>query len=145
MEKILVSACLLGECCRYDGCEKACDEVCEFLKGREYVKICPEVMGGLTTPRAPSEISGERVINKNGEDVTYQYLLGAFKALQISREQGIKVAVLKERSPSCGSRVIYNGSFSGALVSGKGVCARILEENGIRVYGESEIGKICDL
>lgn len=144
MKTILVSACLLGECCRYDGAAKPCDAVLALQDKYRLVPICPEVMGGLPTPRVPSEIQGDRVRMKNGTDVTQNYHDGAQKALAIARENGCTVAVLKERSPSCGKGLVYDGSFSGRLVSGNGICASLLLENGICVLGESELEKLAE-
>ncbi|MBQ9784476.1 MAG: DUF523 domain-containing protein [Clostridia bacterium] len=142
MKKILVSACLLGECCRYDGASKPCDAVLALRKKHHLVPICPEVMGGLPTPRTPSEIQGDRVVMKNGTDVTKNYRNGAQKALAIARAHGCTVAILKERSPSCGKGLIYDGSFRGTLVPGNGICAELLLKNGIRVLGESELNTL---
>ncbi len=139
--KILVSACLLGEPCRYDGKSKPCDTVRALGERHTLIPICPEVMGGLPTPRVPSEIQQSgRVVNRDGVDVSDYYLRGAQIALELAHEHGCTLAILKEKSPSCGSREIYDGSFSGNLISGQGICARLLEANGIRVIGESEIG-----
>ena len=144
MKTILVSACLLGERCRYDGKSKPCNAVLALRDKYRLVPICPEVMGGLPTPRVPSEISGDRVMMKNGRDVTQNYQNGAQKALALARENGCTVAVLKERSPSCGKGLVYDGSFSGTLVSGNGICAALLLKNGIRVLSESEIEENAD-
>ena len=139
MKNILVSACLLGEPCRYDGKSKPCERVIALKDTYNLIPICPEVMGGLPTPRTPSEICGERVLMKDGCDVTENYNRGAQKALAIARENGCTVAVLKERSPSCGSGLIHNGLFDGGLVTGDGITTRLLKKEGIRVLGESEI------
>ncbi len=139
--KILVSACLLGEPCRYDGKSKPCDAVRALAKHHTLIPICPEVMGGLPTPRVPSEIQADgRVVSREGTDVSDHYLRGAQIALDLAREHGCTLAILKEKSPSCGNREVYDGSFSGKLVHGQGICAHLLEKNGIRVIGESEIG-----
>lgn len=138
MKSILVSACLLGERCRYDGESKPCGKVLALRERYHLVPVCPEVLGGLTTPRVPSEICGERVLMKNGRDVTENYHTGAQKALAIAREHGCDTAILKERSPSCGKGKIYSGDFDGRLIDGNGICAALLLENGIRVLGESE-------
>lgn len=139
MESILVSACLLGEPCRYDGKSKPCPAVMALKERYNIVPVCPEVMGGLPTPRIPSEICGDRVLMKDGRDVTENYDRGAKTALRLARENGCTVAVLKEKSPSCGSGLIHNGSFDGGLVAGDGVTAQLLKKEGIRVLGESEI------
>ena len=144
MEPILISACLLGTACRYDGGSKPVLSV-EALLGRyQLVPICPEQLGGLPTPREPSERQGERVIMKSGTDVTAQYQRGAEQALHLARVFGCKKAVLKERSPSCGAGEIYDGTFSGALVPGDGVTAQLLKANGIEVFGESEIEMLLE-
>ncbi len=138
-KNILVSACLLGESCRYDGKSKPCERVIALKNTYNLIPICPEVMGGLPTPRVPSEICGERVLMKDGRDVTENYNRGAQKALEIARENACTVAILKEKSPSCGSGLIHNGLFDGGLTPGDGIAAQLLKSEGIRVLGESEI------
>lgn len=138
-KNILVSACLLGESCRYDGKSKPCERVMALKDTYNLVPVCPEVMGGLPTPRVPSEICGERVLMKDGRDVTENYNRGAQKALEIARQNACTVAILKEKSPSCGSGLIHNGLFDGGLVDGDGITTRLLKNEGIRVLGESEI------
>lgn len=138
-KNILVSACLLGESCRYDGKSKPCERVIALKDTYNLIPICPEVMGGLPTPRVPSEICGERVLMKDGRDVTENYNRGAEIALSIARENACTVAILKEKSPSCGSGLIHNGHFDGGLVAGDGVTTALLKGAGIRVLGESEI------
>ena len=144
MEPILISACLLGTACRYDGGSKPILSV-EALLGRyQLVPICPEQLGGLSTPREPSERQGARVVMKSGEDVTAQYQTGAEQALHLARVFGCKKAVLKEHSPSCGAGEIYDGTFSGTLIPGDGVTAQLLKANGIEVFGESEIEMLLE-
>ena len=138
-QNILVSACLLGESCRYDGKSKPCERVIALSNTYNLIPICPEVMGGLPTPRTPSEICGELVLMKDGRDVTENYNCGARKALAIARENACNVAILKEKSPSCGSGLIHNGLFDGGLVEGDGITAKLLKKEGIRVLGESQI------
>ena len=138
-KNILVSACLLGHACRYDGKSKPCERVIALKDTYNLVPICPEVMGGLPTPRTPSEICGELVLMKDGRNVTENYNRGAQKALEIARENACTVAILKEKSPSCGSGLIHNGLFDGGLVEGDGITAKLLKSQGIRVLGESEI------
>ena len=138
-KSILVSACLLGEACRYDGKSKPCERVIALKDTYNLIPICPEVMGGLPTPRIPSEICGERVMMKDGRDVTENYNRGALTALEIARQNGCTVAILKKKSPSCGSGLIHNGLFDGGLVEGDGITAQLLKKEGIRVLGESEI------
>ena len=138
-QNILVSACLLGESCRYDGKSKPCERVIALSDTYNLIPICPEVMGGLPTPRTPSEICGEQVLMKDGRDVTENYNCGARKALAIACENACAVAILKEKSPSCGSGLIHNGLFDGGLVEGDGITAKLFKQEGIRVLGESEI------
>ena len=139
MKTLLISACLLGLCCRYDGGSKPQPGVEELAGRYRLIPVCPEQLGGLPTPREPSERQGCAVVMKSGTDVTVQYRRGAEQTLHLARLYGCKAAVLKERSPSCGSGRIYDGTFSGRLTSGDGVTAALLKENGIAVYGESEI------
>ena len=144
MEYILVSACLLGARCRYDGAEKADDRVTALLDRKDVVLIpmCPEQLGGMATPREPSERRDGGVWNQKGEDVTWYYRRGAEEALKRARLYGCRCAILKERSPSCGKGMVYDGSHSGTLTEGSGVTAELLEAHGIQVFGESEAGKI---
>ena len=138
-KNILVSACLLGQSCRYDGKSKPCERVIALKDTYNLIPICPEVMGGLPTPRTPSEICGELVLMKDGRHVTENYNRGAQKALEIARENACTVAILKEKSPSCGSGLIHNGLFDGGLIEGDGITTKLLKSQGIRVLGESEI------
>ena len=141
MKKLLISRCLLGDPCRYDGASKPLPaETLHALKARyTLVPVCPEVLGGLPTPRTPSERRGGRVVSAAGEDVTAQYRRGAEIALETARRERVTAALLKERSPSCGKGEIYDGSFLRTLTPGNGVTAQLLLENGFAVYGESEI------
>lgn len=139
---ILVSACLLGTACRYDGKSVACASLLEQLDGLRLIPVCPEQLGGLPTPRIPCERQGQRVVSKTGTDTTQQYQRGAQEALRLAKLFGCKAALLKERSPSCGCGQIYDGSFSKTLVGGDGVTAELLKQHGIAVFGES---RICDL
>ena len=138
-QKILVSACLLGECCAYDGSHRFCEAVAHLGDRYEIIPICPESIGGLPTPRVPSERSAERVISKNGTDVTEEYKRGAEAALTLALSEKVAFAVLKAKSPSCGKGEIYDGSFTRRLVSGNGVTAELLLSRGIPVYTEKEI------
>ena len=135
--KIMVSACLLGYNVKYDGKSNLNSELIEFLKDYEVITVCPEVMGGLSIPRVPSEIKGNKVINKDNIDVTNEFTMGAEKTLEIAKENNIKVAILKEKSPSCGSINIYDGSFSNNVINGQGITAKLLIENGIKVFNEN--------
>ena len=138
-QKILVSACLLGECCAYDGGHRFCEALAHLAERYELLPICPESVGGLPTPRVPSERSAERVISKNGTDVTEEYKRGAEAALTLALSEKVAFAVLKAKSPSCGKGEIYDGSFTHKLVSGNGVTAELLLSRGIPVYTEKEI------
>ena len=142
--KILVSACLLGVSCRYDGLSKAYPLVEELCRRHQVVPVCPEQLGGLSTPRTPAERQGNRVVTKSGGDVTEQYRRGAEETVRLARLLGCTAAVLKERSPSCGSGEIYDGSFTGTLSSGYGVAAEALQKAGIRVLGESELAAFLE-
>lgn len=139
--KILVSACLLGLSCRYDGKSKPVDGIDRLrLQGQHtLIPFCPECMGGLPTPRPPAEIVGDRVISKEGVDVTAAYLRGAAETLRLMQLLGCDCAILKEKSPSCGHGLVYDGTFSGKLTPGDGITAALLTANGIPVYGESQI------
>lgn len=142
--KLLVSACLLGVNCRYNAEPKALpdDLLSRLLERHTVVPVCPEQLGGLTTPREPSERQGARVVMRSGRDVTAAYARGAQEALRLARQFGCTAAVLKERSPSCGHGEIYDGTFTGTRTSGDGVTAALLLENGIAVYSESEIDQL---
>ena len=143
-EALLISACLLGAACRYDGASRPLDaETLEKLKERyTLVPVCPETLGGLPTPRPPAERHGETVCTKAGTDVTAQYERGACETLRFSAFFGCKAALLKARSPSCGSGGIYDGSFTGTLTSGDGVTAQALKSAGVAVYTEDELDKL---
>ena len=139
---LLISACLLGCACRYDGKSKPHPLAVELARRGLAVPVCPEQLGGLPTPRKPSERQGGRVVMADGRDVTAEYRRGAEEALHLARLYGCTAAVLKEKSPSCGCGRVYDGTFSGTLTDGDGVTAELLEENGIKVYGESELEKL---
>lgn len=137
-ERLLISACLLGEPCRYDAGSREYGMTVALSEKYEFVPVCPEQLGGLPTPRAPAEIRGGAVIAKDGVDVTEKFRAGAEAALEAALTHGCKKALLKEKSPSCGKGRVYDGTFTGTLVSGNGVTAALLAEHGIAVYGESE-------
>ena len=139
---ILVSAGLLGGPCRYDGKSKPNDAVLALMEHHTLIPICPEQMGGLATPRVPAERKDGGVFTERGGDVTEQYRRGAEEALRLAQLYGCKYAILKERSPSCGSGQIYDGSFSRRLIEGDGVTAQLLKAHGITVLGESEVDKL---
>lgn len=140
-EPLLISACLLGVACRYDGRSKPLDRaVLRALMDRwQLVPVCPEQLGGLASPRDPSERRGDAVVSRSGADVTDQYRRGARQACYLADLFGCKTALLKERSPSCGSGAVYDGSFTGCLIPGDGVAAAALKAQGVRVYGESQL------
>lgn len=140
--RILVSACLLGFKCRYDGKSCGKENVIKLMEKHELIPFCPEIYGGLATPRDPAEIIEGKVITNKSADVTSQYIKGAEEALRMARLYGCGTALLKEKSPSCGSGKIYDGSFSGTLTDGWGIAAKLLSENGIRVLGESDTDKL---
>ena len=138
MEKILVSGCLAGFNCRYDGGNNLVPEIRQLLEDGLAVTACPEQLGGLPTPRIPSERVGNRVVNREGTDVTAEFKAGAEAALRIALENGCRAAILKSRSPSCGKGCIYNGQFTGELVPGNGVTTDLLLHHGIEVLTEEE-------
>ena len=136
---ILVSACLLGDACRYDGASVPCSEVMSLAGSHELVPACPEQLGGLPTPRTPSEIQSDgRVVDRNGIDRTAAFAIGACEALRIAREHGCMQAILKSRSPSCGVRQVYDGAFAGTVVPGRGVTAAALADAGIELFDETD-------
>lgn len=139
MENLLISACLLGIECKYSGGSNALpEETIEKLRTRyRLIPVCPETAGGLPTPRDPSERLGERVVSCRGADVTAQFKKGAEAALTLARRYGCTTALMKEHSPSCGSGLIYDGSFSGKLVKGDGCAAELLKAAGVSVVGEN--------
>lgn len=134
--KIMVSACLLGDNVKYNGGNNQNNELIKFLNDYEVIKVCPECLGGLPIPRVPSEILGNKVYSKDGVDVTDKFLLGALKTLEIAKDNNIKVAILKRNSPSCGSGMVYDGTFTKKLINGNGKTAELLQENGIVILNE---------
>lgn len=138
---VAISACLLGEPCTYRGDSNVLDDslLSRLRESCCLVPICPETQGGLSAPRPPAERVGDRIVIKTGEDVTEQFFAGAAAALADAQASGCRLALLKERSPSCGFGSIYDGTFSGVTVPGDGVAARMLSDAGIEVYGESRI------
>ena len=139
--RILISACLLGVPCRYDGASKLHPLAAALAARHTLVPACPEQLGGLPTPRPPAERQGGAVRTRTGADVTENYRRGAEEALRLCRLMGCEAAVLKERSPSCGCGAIYDGTFSKTLCPGDGVTAELLTSAGIPVYGESNLEK----
>lgn len=146
--KILVSACLLGMSCRYDGASKENAEILNLSAKHSLIPFCPEIYGGLPTPREPSEIRDSRVYSKSGADVTEAFERGAREALRLARALGCDCALLQDRSPSCGIGAVYDGSFSRKLTAGDGLTARLLTENGLRVLPASRAAELnmcpCD-
>ena len=140
---IIVSACLVGINCKYNGDNNDNDKVKEYLKDKEYIIICPEQLGGLTTPRNPSEIiniNGERkVFTCDSIDVTKNFINGAKESLKIAKIYNCKKALLKEGSPSCGCNLIYDGTFSGKKIPGQGITTTLFKENNIEVFSEKEL------
>lgn len=139
----IVSACLAGIRCRYDGRCNTDEFVQSLVKEGKAVPICPEVLGGLPIPRVPCEIISHEdprwVMNRDGEDMTGEFVAGARKTLQIARVLGVKTAILKSKSPSCGCGRIYDGTFTGRLIDGDGITCRLLKDNGIEVYTEENL------
>lgn len=145
MKKILVSQCLYGgEPVRYDGKSKAETDP-RFLKWKEegrFIPVCPEVFGGLPTPRADAQRVGNKVIARTGKDVTFEYMKGAHEAVRLAKEHGVLCALMKEKSPSCGSNKIYDGTFEGNLIEGQGTAVELLREAGIKVFSEEQLDRI---
>ncbi len=145
---ILISACLLGLDCKYDSDNNLNKELLNYLNDKDYIIVCPEQLGGLPTPRNPSEIvcgdgrdvleGKSKVMSNMKKDVTMQFIKGAKETLKITKLYNVKVAILKSRSPSCGSNKIYDGKFMGKLKHGKGVTTALLEENNILVFSEEK-------
>lgn len=150
---IMVSACLLGANCKYNGGNNKNQKVIDYLKDKNYIPVCPESESGMKSPRVPSEIESKKtskdvlngnakVFSKTGEDVTEYFLKGAKIALEKAIKNGVEVAILKEKSPSCGSKQVYDGSFNDVKIEGMGVTARLLEENNIKVVNENLEGLV---
>jgi uncharacterized protein YbbK (DUF523 family) len=135
----LVSACLANIPCRYNGQAKPCEAVMRLVAEGKVIPVCPEELGGLGTPRQPSEQRGEKVFSKDGTDVTAAFQRGAEEALKIGLAAGATQAILKSRSPSCGVGFIYDGTFSGKLIPGDGVFTRLCKANGMRVITEEDL------
>lgn len=140
-EKILISACLLGIPCRYDGRDNKIESLNLLQQQFDFVPICPEQLGGLSTSRCPCEIQGNKVMSKEGKDCTREFQEGAEKSLKLAKQWNIKTALLKAKSPSCGFGQIYDGSFSKKLITGNGLTAALLEKEGIRIFCETELDK----
>ena len=141
-EKLLISACLLGRNCKYNGGNNYAPLTEELKERYDLVPVCPEAFGLLPIPHDPSERVGDKVLSKSGEDVTEPFRRGAEKTLAAAIQQGVTRAVLKERSPSCGCGSIYDGTFTGTVVSGSGVAAELLLAHGVEIYGESRMEEL---
>ena len=137
--KILVSACLMGMSCRYDGQSNLIPQLKKLMKTPTCIPVCAEIFGGLPTPRTPAERRGSTVVTQDGQDVTDAFVRGAAEILRLADLYHCKVALLKERSPSCGSGTIYDGTFTGTLAAGDGVTAELLKANGIKVIDENAL------
>ncbi len=135
----LISACLAGTNCAWNGGNKKCEKVIEMVKNGDAILVCPEQLGGLSTPRDPAEIQGDKVVTIHGDDVTEQFERGATEALKIAQMAGCTEAILKAKSPSCGSGKTYDGTFSNTLTEGDGIFATKCKENGITVTTEDEL------
>lgn len=138
-EKILVSACLFGVNCKYNGKNNENEKIIKSLKNCNVILVCPEQLGGLATPRIPAEISHNKVITKDGTDVTYEYTKGAMETLNIAKKFSATKAILKSKSPSCGKNKIYDGTFSSTLTNESGITAKLLMQNDIEVISSDEI------
>ena len=140
--RVLVSACLLGCRCRYDGNANLDSRIASEAAARGWIPVCPEILGGLTTPRAPAERKDGEIVTNAGQTVTDAFLRGATEAARLARLYGAEYALLKERSPSCGSGIIYDGAFSGVRVPGDGMTAQKLKQMGIQVFGETQLDSL---
>lgn len=139
--KILVSACLLGKNCKYNGGNNLNQSVLGFIEGHEVIGVCPEQLGGLSTPRLPAEIVDGVVTNKEGVSVDAEFRKGAQSALAAALENKVDLAILQSRSPSCGVKEIYDGSFSGKKIKGQGVFAKLLSARGIKVLDAEDVAE----
>lgn len=139
--KILVSACLLGKNCKYNGSNNLNQRVLDFIEGHEVIGVCPEQLGGLSTPRLPAEIVDGIVTNKEGISVDVQFRKGAQTALAVALEKKVDLAILQSRSPSCGVNEIYDGNFSGKKIKGQGVFAKLLSAHGIKVLDAEDVAE----
>ena len=142
--RILVSACLMGVGCRYDGKSNQLPQLEQLMKQHTCIPVCPEIFGGLPTPRVPAERQGSKIMTQDGQDVTQQFVRGTAEVLRLADLYHCKAALLKERSPSCGSGQIYNGTFTKTLTEGDGLAAEMLKRKDIAVYGESQIGELVN-
>ena len=142
MEKILISSCLIGNNTKYNGKNNYIKEIEQLKLKYELIPICPEVLGGLSIPRDPSEINNDKVISINGKDVTKEFNIGANKALNIALLNNIKYALLKDGSPSCGNTYIYDGTFKNNKIDGIGITTKLLQSRNIKIYNENNINEL---
>jgi len=144
-QKILISACLLGEYVRYDGGNSDIRDnklIKKLLNHDMLIPICPEVLGGLNTPRVAVELKAEKAINKNGIDKTIEFKKGANIALHVAQANNIKIAIMKSKSPSCGSDNIYDGTFSKSLIKGDGITVKTLKKHNIKIFTENDLNEL---
>ncbi len=141
--KIMVSACLLGENCKYNGGNNYSEKVAGYIEGHQVIPVCPEVLGGLPTPRVPSEIVDGVVMSQDGRSVDKEFRRGAELALRKAMEEKTELVILQSRSPSCGARQIYDGTFSGTKTDGQGIFAELLRKNGFAVADVEELKESC--
>lgn len=144
MKKIMVSACLLGENCKYSGGNNYNEKVIRYIDGHEVIPVCPEVMGGLPIPRKPAEIVNGIVQNEDGTVVDVEFRRGAEIGLSLAKEKQIDFAILQSRSPSCGCKMVYDGTFSGTKIPGMGIFAKLLQDNGFEVVDLEDVNSIPD-
>lgn len=142
MEKLLISSCLIGNNTKYNGKNNYIKEIEQLKLKYELIPICPEVLGGLSIPRDPSEINNDKVISINNKDVTKEFNIGANKALNIALLNNIKYALLKDGSPSCGNTYIYDGSFKNNKIDGIGITTKLLKSHNIKIYNENNINEL---
>ena len=142
MEKLLISSCLIGNNTKYNGKNNYIKEIEQLKLKYELIPICPEVLGGLSIPRDPSEINNDKVISINGRDVTKEFNIGANKALNIALLNNIKYALLKDGSPSCGNTYIYDGTCKNNKIDGIGITTKLLQSRNIKIYNENNINEL---
>ena len=142
MEKLLISSCLIGNNTKYNGKNNYIKEIEQLKLKYELIPICPEVLGGLSIPRDPSEINNDKVISINGRDVTKEFNIGANKALNVVLLNNIKYALLKDGSPSCGNTYIYDGTFKNNKIDGIGITTKLLKSHNIKIYNENNINEL---
>ncbi len=137
--KIMVSACLLGQNCKYNGGNNLSTKVLDYVKGHEVIPVCPEVLGGLPTPRIPAELVQGLVTTKDGHSVDKEFRQGAKIGLEMAKENNVDLVILQSRSPSCGVKQIYDGTFSGTKLAGQGIFAKLLQDNGLNVIDVEDL------